>query len=82
MYDNIFRVEVIPNTSWEIKNICIEMMNILDGSIEYSENDEKLQEIFKRKTAAKEAMIGFPNTLIPSRIGKDFLNKHRNLLIN
>ena len=82
MYDNIFRVEVIPNTSWEIKNICIEMINILDGSIEYSENDEKLQEIFKRKTAAKEAMIGFPNTLIPSRIGKDFLNKHRNLLIN
>ena len=43
---------------------------------------EKLQEIFKRETAAKEVMMGFPNTLIPSRIGKDFLSKNKNLLIN
>ena len=81
MYDNIFNVEVIPNTDWEIKSICIEMMDIRDGSIEYSESDEELQEIFKRETAAKEVMMGFPNTLIPSRIGKDFLYQHKGLLV-
>jgi len=82
MYANLFNVEVIPNTEWEIKSICIEMIDTLDGSVEYSKDDERLQETFKAKTAAKEVMVGFPNIIIPSRIGKDFLNKHKNLLIN
>ena len=82
LYKNIFKVKTIPNTDLEIKNLCIEMMDRLEGTIKYSQEEEKLQEIFKKKTAEKEVMVGIPNFPIQCRLGKYFLNQHKNLLVN
>ena len=82
MYDNVFRIKTIPNTETEIKLLCSEMLEKLQGSVKYSQEDEKLQKIFKTKTAEKEVMIGFPNFPIQCRIGKDFLNYHKELIVN
>ena len=82
LYKNIYKVKTIPNTDLEIKNLCIEMMDRLEGTIKYSQEEEKLQEIFKKKTAEKEVMIGIPNFPIQCRLGKYFLNQHKNLLVN
>ena len=67
MYKNLFKVKTIPNTDLEIKNLCIEMMDRLEGTIKYSQEEEKLQEIFKKKTAEKEVMVGIPNFPIQCR---------------
>ena len=76
VYENILKVKTIPNTSIEIKNLTIEMLERLDGSIKYTSVDEDLQSEFKKKTAAKEVMIGFPGFPIQCRLGNHFLKSH------
>ena len=76
MYRNIFKVKTLPNTSIEIKNLAIEMLERLDGSIKYTSAEEDLQSKFKRKTAEKEVMIGFPGFPIQCRLGNQFLKNH------
>ena len=76
MYRNIFKVKTIPNNNIEIKNITIEMLERLDGSIKYSAADENLQSEFKKKTAEKEVMIGFPGFPIQCRLGNYFLQNN------
>ena len=76
MYRNIFKVKTIPNNNIEIKNITIEMLQRLDGSIKYSSADENLQSEFKKKTAEKEVMIGFPGFPIQCRLGNYFLQNN------
>ena len=78
MYRNIFKVKTIPNNNIEIKNITIEMLERLDGSIKYSAADENLQSEFKKKTAEKEVMIGFPGFPIQCRLGNYFLQNYYN----
>ena len=76
IYKNIFKVKTIPNNNIEIKNITIEMLERLDGSIKYSSADENLQSEFKKKTAEKEVMIGFPGFPIQCRLGNYFLQNN------
>ena len=66
-------VEFIDNTPEEIREAVVEMFAKIDKSIEYSEEDEQLQQHFKSLP---------PASLGPflCRMGKDFLFKHRNLL--
>jgi len=78
IYKNIFKVKTIPNNNIEIKNITIEMLERLDGSIKYSSADENLQSEFKKKTAEKEVMIGFPGFPIQCRLGNYFLQNYYN----
>ena len=79
VYENILKVKTIPNTSIEIKNLTIEMLERLDGSIKYTSVDEDLQSEFKKKTAAKEVMIGFPGFPIQCRLGNHFLKNYYNI---
>ena len=77
MYTHINKVKTIPNTSLEIKNLTLEMLDRLDGTMKYSQEEELLQQDFKRKTADKEVMIGFPGFPIQCRIGNHFLKSHQ-----
>ena len=77
MYTHINKVRTIPNTSLEIKNLTLEMLGRLDGTMKYSQEEELLQEDFKRKTADKEVMIGFPGFPFQCRIGNYFLKNHK-----
>ncbi len=67
-------VEVLDNTPEEIRDAICEMMARLDGSIEYTEEDERLQNVFGSIAPDyyKYGMI--------CRIGHDFLRKYKRLL--
>ena len=80
MYTHINKVKTIPNTSLEIKNLTLEMLDRLDGTMKYSQEEELLQQDFKRKTADKEVMIGFPGFPFQCRIGNHFLKSHQILI--
>ena len=66
-------VAVIDNTTDEIKEVVVEMIERLDGTAEYSEEDECLQVDFK-------AQADLHRVGIPSRIGRGFLRRHASLL--
>ena len=80
IYMHINKVKTIPNTSLEIKNLTLEMLDRLDGTMKYSQEEELLQQDFKRKTADKEVMIGFPGFPFQCRIGNHFLKSHQILI--
>ncbi len=80
MYKNVFQVETIPNTSEEIADAAVEMLEKLDGSMRYTEQDEALQSRFKSLTAEREVMIGLPGFEIQCRLGRGFLRNHQALL--
>ena len=80
MYKNVFRVDPIPNTSEEIAGLVAEMLDKLDGTLRYTEEDELLQQRFKSLTAEREVMIGLPGFEIQCRLGRDFLRRHQHLL--
>jgi putative glycosyltransferase (TIGR04372 family) len=80
MYTNVLGVENIPNTSEEITELAKEMLDKLDDTLSYTEEEEAMQQRFKSLTAEHEVMIGFPELEIQCRIGRHFLNKHQHLL--
>ena len=80
IYKNVLGVETIPNTSKEIADLVVEMMDKLDGTISYTEEEEALQQRFKSLTAEREVMIGLPGFEVQCRIGSYFLNQHQHLL--
>ena len=80
LYKNVWGLEVIPNTSDEISGLAQEMLDNLDGTASYSIEDNLLQKQFKAITADRETLIGLPGMELPPRIGRHFLNKHKNLL--
>jgi putative glycosyltransferase (TIGR04372 family) len=67
-------VEVLDNTPEEIRDAICEMMARLDGSIEYTEEDDRLQKAFS-SIAPDYYKHG-----MSCRIGRDFLRKYANLL--
>lgn len=66
-------ITVDGNSADEIRDVVIEMIERLDGTAEYSEEDDRLQADFK----ARADLYGVG---IPSRIGRNFLRGHAALL--
>ena len=66
-------LEIIDNTADEISEVVVEMMDRLDGTIRYSEDDERLQERFH--ALADFAGVG----TIGPRLGRAFLRRHEYL---
>ena len=68
-------LKVVENTPEEILDLAIEMNKSVDGTIKYSEEDEKLQKKFK--SLFKPHHVGYDT---PARIGTEFLKKNKELL--
>ena len=80
IYSNVLGVEVIPNSSEEIRDLVKEMLARLDGTLSYTEEEEALQSRFKSLTTEREVMIGLPGFDIQCRLGAGFLSKYHHLL--
>jgi len=80
IFTNVLGVDNIPNTPEEIAELVIEMLNKLDGTLAYTEEEEGLQQRFKSLTAEREVMIGLPGFEVQCRLGRHFLNQHQHLL--
>ncbi|MBE9116865.1 TIGR04372 family glycosyltransferase [Lusitaniella coriacea LEGE 07157] len=65
-------IKPVDNTLEEINALVVEMLERLEGSIEYTEEDICLQEQLDR--------ISSQYTSYPSRLGRNFLQKYRDLL--
>jgi putative glycosyltransferase (TIGR04372 family) len=77
-FDNLYseaNVKVVDNDPEDIKNVVLEMMEILEGKCVYSTEDEKLQNKFKYFMRPVHYSYG---TI--SRVGRDFLRKYAFLL--
>ena len=78
-YDQL-NVKVIENTSEELKDLVEEMLARLNGTLEYTEEDEYLQEQFRSLTAACGKHYGDDDVVVNARLGKNFLRKYASLL--
>jgi putative glycosyltransferase (TIGR04372 family) len=67
-------LSAIPNTPDEIRELVIELLDRLDGKLSCSEEDRSLQKTFD---AVAEANFCYGN----ARIGRDFLRRHKELLV-
>jgi putative glycosyltransferase (TIGR04372 family) len=81
-YDTL-NIEVIDNSSEDINQGVIEMMERLDDSIEYTEEDEVLQKRFRILAAESFLAYGTKNKIeFNGRIGRSFIKKYCDLLSN
>ncbi len=80
MFNNVFEVEVIPNTSDEIRELVEEMVCKLEGRHSNTAEDDNLQRQFKSMTAKRETLPGLPGFELQCSIGRDFLRRHAKLL--
>lgn len=80
MFNNLYQIEVIPNTSQEIRELIEEMMCTLDGKLSNSTEDDYLQKQFKSMTAKQETLPGLPGFELQCSIGREFLRRHAKLL--
>lgn len=78
-YDDL-GIEAIENTPEEIKGAVEEMMARLDGTLEYTKEDEYLQNEFKSVVKNCAELYGDKDITVYARIGRDFLRKHAFLL--
>ena len=69
-------LRVVDNSAEEIRELTIEMMERLEGRVTYTEEDERLQDAFRRLLRPKDYSYGSA-----ARIGRDFLRRHANLLV-
>lgn len=69
------QIDVIDNTPEEIRDVTVEMLDILDKTASYSEEDKKRQELFNR--CKHKGMYTYKS---PAKIGKTFLKKYSYLL--
>lgn len=73
---NVFienNLQLIDNTSEEVSAAVIEMLQSLDGKIEYSEEDKFLQEIFRQIPPPE-------GRFFCNRMPREFLKKYKSLL--
>ncbi len=68
-------IRVVDNSPEDIKAVVIEMLDRLDGKIQYSDEDERMQEDFKSLMNPSHFSYG-----AISRVGRDFLRKYQYLL--
>ncbi|MBI1778618.1 MAG: TIGR04372 family glycosyltransferase [Proteobacteria bacterium] len=67
-------IELIENTPEDIAALVEEMLDRLEGTLAYTEEDERLQAQFRTETGPHSAWG------TNSRIGRSFLRRHANLL--
>ena len=67
-------VKAIENSPEDIRELVVEMFEKAQGTIVYSEDDERLQMMFKSLMNSSHYSYG-----APSRIGRDFLRKYEYL---
>ncbi len=81
VYDRL-GLKVIENTPEEIRDVVVEMLERLNGVIQYSKEDEWLQEQFKSLAADCGELYADKdlNVTVHTRIGRDFLRKYASLL--
>ena len=68
-------IKLIENTSDEILDLAIEMNDLVDGRLHYSEEDENRQKYFKSLFGEKRINCGFT-----ARIGNEYLKKNKDLM--
>ena len=77
---NLFREHGVrwqDNSPAEIRQLVDEMMDRLDGNIEYSDEDERLQSEYKGLLSRNRTWETYG---LNSRIGREFIRSHRDLL--
>ena len=80
MYRNLCGLEVVPNSAEEIRELIEETISRLDGTINYTLEDQALQQHFMNMTADKETLPGLPGVSLQCRLGRTFLKRYKNLL--
>lgn len=68
-------MRVVENSPEDIKDLAVEMLEITEGTVTYSAEDERLQERFKSLVKPGHYSYG-----ASSRVGRDFLRKYAWLL--
>lgn len=68
-------VTVVENDADDIRDLVVEMLEILDGRVRYSPEDEELQARFQRLIKPHHFNYGGA-----CRVGRGFLRRHRELL--
>ena len=66
-------ISIVDNTPEEINDLVLEMLDRLNGNLEYTEDDESLQEEFR-------TLLPYKNYGISTRMGMKFLHKYTQLL--
>jgi putative glycosyltransferase (TIGR04372 family) len=69
-------IRLVDNTPEEINDVVLEMLERLEGTLEYSTEDEQLQERFKRLKPNFTNRFG----ISACRVGRAFLRKYAHLL--
>ena len=82
MFNNLYGLEIISNTSQEIRELIEEMVCKLEGRHSYTSDDDNLQTRFKSMTGKRETLPGLPGFELQCSIGRDFLRRHAKLLDN
>jgi putative glycosyltransferase (TIGR04372 family) len=80
VFASVLGLSPLNNTSKEIMEVVIEMLDKLDGKFQESEEDIYLQKQFNSLTADVGTLIGLKGIPLNCRIGKDFLHRHKDLL--
>ncbi|MCP4265453.1 MAG: TIGR04372 family glycosyltransferase [Candidatus Brocadiaceae bacterium] len=78
-YDDL-GIDVVDNTSDEIKDVVAEMIARSNGTQVYTEEDENLQEKFRGLALEIAALYGAEGVGVNARMGQAFLFKHGSLL--
>lgn len=68
-------IRIVDNTAAEINEVTVEMLDHLDGCLEYAEEDDEAQAMFN-KVYARYGRYG-----IKGRMGRKFLEKYKNLCV-
>lgn len=66
-------IQLVDNTPEEINDMVVEMLDRLDGTLEYTAEDERMQKRFNK-------LLPYESYGIASRIGRDFLRNYELLL--
>jgi putative glycosyltransferase (TIGR04372 family) len=77
-FDHLYEeagVRVVDNSPDEIRDVATEMLDKIDGTVRYDEEDERLQARFKSLLTPRHYCYG-----AISRIGREFLRGHSSLV--
>lgn len=77
-YDKL-GLNVIGNEPEEIRDLVLEMLDRMNGTLQYSVEDEKLQKRFRALSKECNSVNG-DDSVVYARIGRSFLQKYQSLL--
>jgi len=79
LYDRL-GLEIIENTPQEIQDAVTEMLGRINGTLQYTEEDERLQSRFKSLTEYGGKQYGDHGIKVNARIARKFLHHYAHLL--